>query len=152
MLRNAGLVLLATVALTFPAELLAQNATSSLAVSANTTGSLGNLCSSQAGILSLLQGATGNQSAANAASVASLNITIPANLSNSNATQQIAQVRASEHYHCKVVYRSPALRLLHFASQKKREDTCMHACTSTELHSRIHVYTRTEYLLVVAVN
>jgi len=104
MLRNAGLVLLATVALTFPAELLAQNASSPLAVSANTTGSLGNLCSSQAGILSLLQGATGNQSAANAATVASLNVTIPANLSNSNATQQIAQVRASQHCHCTVFY------------------------------------------------
>jgi len=104
MLRNAGLVLLATVALTFPAELLAQNASSPLAVSANTTGSLGNLCSSQAGILNLLQGATGNQSAANAATVASLNVTIPANLSNSNATQQIAQVRASQHCHCTVFY------------------------------------------------
>ena len=102
--RNAGLVLLATVALTFPAELLAQNASSPLAVSANITGSLGNLCSSQAGILSLLQSTTGNQSAANAATVASLNVTIPANLSNSNAVQQIAQVCASEHDHCEVVY------------------------------------------------
>ena len=127
MLRNAGLVLLATVALTFPAELLAQNATSSLAVSANTTGSLGNLCSSQAGILSLLQGATGNQSAANAATVASLNVTIPANLSNSNATPQIAQVRASKHCHCKFVYRYPALRLLLFAPPKKRTFACTHA-------------------------
>ena len=95
MLRSAGLVLLATIALTFPAELLAQNASSPLAMSANTTGSLGNLCSSQAGILSLLQSATGIQSAANAATVASLNVTIPANLSNSDATQQIAQARAS---------------------------------------------------------
>ncbi|DBA92269.1 TPA: hypothetical protein ACH3X2_003703 [Trebouxia sp. C0005] len=92
MLRSAGLVLLATIALTFPAELLAQNASSPLAMSANTTGSLGNLCSSQAGILSLLQSATGIQSAANAATVASLNVTIPANLSNSDATQQIAQI------------------------------------------------------------
>jgi len=83
--------------LTFPAELVAHNASTTSAVSANTTGSLGNLCSSQAGILSLLQGAAGNQSAANAATVASLNVTIPTNLSNSIATQQIAQVRVSQH-------------------------------------------------------
>ncbi|KAL0038112.1 hypothetical protein WJX79_003329 [Trebouxia sp. C0005] len=56
-------------------------------------GSLGNLCSSQAGLLSLLQGATANSTLLGYSdSLASLNITIPTNLSNSNALQEIAQI------------------------------------------------------------
>ena len=91
MSRQAGIVLIAAaaIALTFPAEAASAPANASLVVSANVTGSLGNLCSSQAGILSFLQGATANQSGA---SLANLNISIPANLTNSAAVQEIAQV------------------------------------------------------------
>ena len=98
MSRQAGVVLIAAaaIALTFPAELQAATApaNASLVVSANVTGSLGNLCSSQAGILSFLQGATANQSGA---SLANLNISIPANLTNSAAVQEIAQVSKIQH-------------------------------------------------------
>ena len=99
MLRKAGLVLIAAAALTFPAELYAAPAPAPapasvgpLAVSANVSGSLGSLCSSQAGLLNFLQGATANQSTA---SLASLNISVPANLTNSAALQEIAQNSAS---------------------------------------------------------
>lgn len=104
-MRKAGFVLLTAAALTFSAEVLAASApapapastaiVSTIAQSVNTTGSLGNLCSSQAGLLSLLQGATANSTLLGYSdSLASLNITIPTNLSNSNALQEIAQVSA----------------------------------------------------------
>ena len=75
-------------ALTLPAELQAQSSASSTPVStsANVIGSLGNLCSSQAGILTALQNVAANQD------TAGLNVTIPANLTNSAAVSQIAQV------------------------------------------------------------
>lgn len=57
-----------------------------LAISANTSGSLGNLCSSQAGVLSLIQGSAANQDQAGLA------ITVPATLANAVAVQQTAQV------------------------------------------------------------
>lgn len=97
MMRQAVLVILVgTLALSFPAELNAQSspapASAAFSVaSANTTGSLGYLCSSQAGILSFLQGATANLTGA---SLTDLNISIPADLANSAATAQIAQVIA----------------------------------------------------------
>lgn len=58
-----------------------------LAISANITGSLGNLCSSQAGVLSLIQGSAADQDRAGLA------VAIPADLTNAVAVQQIAQVR-----------------------------------------------------------
>ena len=54
---------------------------------------LGQLVLSQGGILSLLNGATANSSTS---SLSALNITIPANLTNSAAVQQIAQVSGGE--------------------------------------------------------
>lgn len=57
-----------------------------LAVSANISGSLGNLCSSQAGVLNLIQGSAANQDQAGLA------ISVPANLANAVAVQQTAQV------------------------------------------------------------
>lgn len=60
-----------------------------LAISANISGSLGNLCSSQAGVLSLIQGSVTNQDQAGLA------ITVPASLANAVAVQQTAQVRVS---------------------------------------------------------
>jgi len=106
MMRKAGLVLLIAAALTFSAEVLAASApapapastatVSTVATSVNTTGSLGNLCSSQTGLLSLLQGATANSTLLGYSdSLANLNITIPTNLSNANALQEIAQVSAN---------------------------------------------------------
>ena len=91
MSRTSVVVLVAVAALTLPAQLHAQSSRP-LVTSANVTGSLGNLCSSQAGLLSFLNGATANQTGA---SLASLNISIPADLANSNAVQQIAQVSPS---------------------------------------------------------
>jgi len=106
MMRKAGLVLLIAAALTFSADVLAASApapapastatVSTVATSVNTTGSLGNLCSSQTGLLSLLQGATANSTLLGYSnSLANLNITIPTNLSNANALQEIAQVSAN---------------------------------------------------------
>lgn len=106
MMRKAGLVLLIAAALTFSAEVLAASApapapaltatVSTVATSVNTTGSLGSLCSSQTGLLSLLQGATANSSLLGYSdSLANLNITIPTNLSSANALQEIAQVSAN---------------------------------------------------------
>ena len=57
-----------------------------LAISANISGSLGNLCSSQAGVLTLIQGSATNQDEAGLA------VSVPANLANAVAVQQIAQV------------------------------------------------------------
>nr|QOL01276.1 putative extracellular protein TR9_078 [Trebouxia lynnae] len=57
-----------------------------LAISANITGSLGNLCSSQPGVLSLVQGSAANQDRAGLA------IAVPASLTNAVAVQQIAQI------------------------------------------------------------
>lgn len=106
MMRKAGLVLLIAAALTFSADVLAASApapapaltatVSTVATSVNTTGSLGSLCSSQTGLLSLLQGATANSTLLGYSdSLANLNITIPTNLSNANALQEIAQVSAN---------------------------------------------------------
>ena len=58
-----------------------------LAISANVSGSLGNLCSSQAGVLALIQGSATNQDEAGLA------VSVPSNLANAAAVQQIAQVR-----------------------------------------------------------
>ena len=58
-------------------------------VSGNTTGSLGNLCSSQAGILTALQGAASNSDRAG------LNLAIPAGLTDATSLQQVAQVIAN---------------------------------------------------------
>ena len=98
-LLKALLVVAVTVALTFPAELQAASAptpapaaSAGRVVSGNVTGSFGKLCSSQAGILRFLEGATSNQAAS---TLSALNITIPSNLSNSAALQQIAQVSAT---------------------------------------------------------
>lgn len=90
-LKALSWVLLAS-ALTLLAQLqdaAAQSPTPStaLAVSANTTGSLGNLCSSQPGVLSLIQAAAANQDSAG------LGVVVPANLTNAAALQEIAQVR-----------------------------------------------------------
>ena len=74
-------------AFTLPAELHAQSA--AVSTSANVTGSLGYLCSSQAGILTALQHVAANSDTAN------LNVSIPANLSNAAAVQQVAQVRST---------------------------------------------------------
>ena len=60
-----------------------------LAISANITGSLGNLCSSQPGVLSLIQGSAANQDRAGLA------VAVPASLTNAVAVQQIAQVGKS---------------------------------------------------------
>lgn len=97
-LLKAVVVVAVAIALTFPAELQAASAptpapaaSAGRVVSGNVTGSFGNLCSSQAGILRFLEGATSNQTAS---TLSALNITIPSNLSNSAALQQIAQVSA----------------------------------------------------------
>lgn len=57
-----------------------------LAISANISGSLGNLCSSQAGVITLIQGSATNQDQAGLA------VSVPANLANAVAVQQVAQV------------------------------------------------------------
>ena len=85
-LKALSWVLLAS-ALTLLAQLqdaAAQSPTPSttLAVSANTTGSLGNLCSSQTGVLSLIQAAAANQDSAG------LGVVVPANLTNAAALQE----------------------------------------------------------------
>lgn len=125
MSRQAGVVLIAAaaIALTFPAELQAASANASLVVSANVTGSLGNLCSSQAGILSFLQGATANQSGA---SLANLNISIPTNLTNSAAVQEIAQVSKVHRVGASCLTCSPR-RLI--AAHNYLTRACTHMCT-----------------------
>ena len=60
-----------------------------LAISANISGSLGNLCSSQAGVLNLIQGSATDQDGAGLA------VRVPSNLANALAVQQIAQVRVT---------------------------------------------------------
>ena len=57
-----------------------------LAICANISGSLGNMCSSQAGVLSLIQGSAASQDRAG------LGVSVPANLANAVAVQQTAQV------------------------------------------------------------
>ena len=97
MLRQA-VILVTAAALVLAAELNAAPVSAPapasnelLAISVNTTGSVGNLCSSQAGILSFLEGATANQTGA---SLANLNISVPVGLANGAALPQIAQVGA----------------------------------------------------------
>ena len=57
-------------------------------VSGNTTGSLGNLCSSETGIQTALQSVTSNQD------TAGLNVSIPAELTSTASLQQVAQVNS----------------------------------------------------------
>lgn len=66
--------------------------TAAVAVSANVTGSLGNLCSSLGGVLQLTQGAAAGQN------TAGINVTIPATLNNAAAVPQIAQVCSTAHH------------------------------------------------------
>ena len=87
---RASLLLLLIVAVALPTQLQAQTPSTSapsgpVSTTANVTGSLGYLCSSQAGIQAALQNSVANQD------TAGLNVSVPTNLSNSDAVQQIAQ-------------------------------------------------------------
>ena len=68
-----------------PAVSVPAPAPAPISASKNVTGSLGNLCSSQAGIYTALQGVASNQD------TAGLALTVPADLAGS--LQQVAQVR-----------------------------------------------------------
>ena len=70
-----------------PAQAPAPAASATVAVSANTTGSLGSLCSSQVGLLTALSGVAANSNSAG------LNVTIPATLNTPATLQEVAQVR-----------------------------------------------------------
>ena len=84
-----GLIGLICVAQLPSATAQAASSNATIARSANVTGSLGYQCSSAAGILNLTQAAAAGQGAA-------LNVTIPVNLTNAVAVQQIAQARRSQ--------------------------------------------------------